>query len=114
MTLSIINWSVAILMASFFTTAPIVNGPNTGKAAATAEASTGCPVVVPDGKSADSPEYYKDSLTGEYRIQEPGGSCESAPPTSFCTYLANRDNPDPLNDSHFDPVPSTQSKVWEP
>lgn len=112
MTLSIFNWSVALLMASFFTTAPIVNGPNTGKTATTAEKSTGCPVVVPDGKSADSPEYYKDSVTGEYRIKEAGGDCE--PGSDFCTYLANQEDPDTQNDDHFDPVLETAGQIWVP
>jgi len=112
MTLSIFNWSVALLMASFFTTAPIVNGPNTGKAAATAEKSSGRTVVVPDGNSVDSPEYYKDSETGEYRIKEAGGDCVTAP--GFCTYLANRENPDPQNDDHFDPVLETEGEIWVP
>jgi hypothetical protein len=57
-------------------------------------------------------EYYLDSETGQYLEKSTNGECRTG--IGFCSYTANRENPDPNEPSHFDPVPSSKDLIWIP
>ncbi len=57
-------------------------------------------------------EYYLDSETDQYLEKSTSGRC--IPASGFCSYTANRENPDPNEPSHFDPVASTEGLMWIP
>lgn len=57
-------------------------------------------------------EYYLDSENQLFLEKQPGGNCETG--SGYCTYTANRANPDPANPEHFDADESTINQVWAP